>query len=293
MKHSTFPIVRLFTPLFILLLHSLLYANPPLQHGSNFLEVHEDAINIKHYYISEKLDGVRGYWTGKQLLTRQGNPISAPDWFTENFGPIPLDGELWIDRDQFERVSGIVRTEIPSDHDWRDVQFMIFDLPNYPGPFNERVVKMREIVTEQDVPWLKKIPQIQVNTIDEMQQYHQEIIQKRGEGLMLHHQDAYYHSGRVNHLLKVKEHHDAEGIVIEHFEGNGKFKGMLGSMLIEIKNGTQFKIGSGFTHEERENPPEIGECITFQYNGYTNNDIPRFARFLRIRHDRDSQTCLE
>ena len=87
-----FPIVRLFTSLFILLLPSLLYATPPLQHGSNFLKAHADTINIEHYYISEKLDGVRGYWTGKQLLTRQGNPIPVPDWFTENFGPIPLDG---------------------------------------------------------------------------------------------------------------------------------------------------------------------------------------------------------
>jgi ATP-dependent DNA ligase len=37
------------------------------------------------WWMSEKLDGVRAYWDGKQLLSRLGNPLAAPDWFTQRF----------------------------------------------------------------------------------------------------------------------------------------------------------------------------------------------------------------
>jgi len=47
--------------------------------------------------MSEKLDGVRAYWDGKQFLSRQGNLYHAPAWFTEHLPAVPLDGELWID----------------------------------------------------------------------------------------------------------------------------------------------------------------------------------------------------
>ena len=34
------------------------------------------------YLVSEKLDGVRGYWAGTKLLTRGGTIVNAPAWFT-------------------------------------------------------------------------------------------------------------------------------------------------------------------------------------------------------------------
>jgi DNA ligase-1 len=41
-------------------------------------------------------NGVRGYWTGRQFQSRQGNAFHAPDWFTAGLPPVPLDGELWL-----------------------------------------------------------------------------------------------------------------------------------------------------------------------------------------------------
>lgn len=34
--------------------------------------------DITGWWLSEKLDGVRAYWTGKQFLSRQGNVYHAP-----------------------------------------------------------------------------------------------------------------------------------------------------------------------------------------------------------------------
>ena len=68
--------------------------------------------NIKHddYWVSEKYDGVRAYWNGNQLISRQGHTYSAPAWFTKDFPHEALDGELWLQRGQFEQLSAIVRT---------------------------------------------------------------------------------------------------------------------------------------------------------------------------------------
>src|SRR5262249_29125649 len=54
--------------------------------------------NLAGWWMSEKLDGVRAYWTGKGFLSRQGNVYHAPDWFVQGLPDVPLDGELWLGR---------------------------------------------------------------------------------------------------------------------------------------------------------------------------------------------------
>ena len=57
---------------------------------------------IEGWVMSEKLDGVRGYWDGKQLLTRQGQRLSPPAYFIKDFPPFAIDGELFSERNHFE-----------------------------------------------------------------------------------------------------------------------------------------------------------------------------------------------
>jgi len=45
--------------------------------------------------MSEKLDGIRAYWNGTHLISRDGKIIYAPKWFTKNYPPFEIDGELW------------------------------------------------------------------------------------------------------------------------------------------------------------------------------------------------------
>ncbi|HBA59103.1 MAG TPA: DNA ligase, partial [Alteromonas macleodii] len=65
-------------------------------------------INVADYWVSEKLDGIRARWNGTELLTRNGNKIFAPTWFTANWPETTIDGELWIGRGEFERTASIV-----------------------------------------------------------------------------------------------------------------------------------------------------------------------------------------
>src|SRR5258708_3004689 len=87
---------------------------------------------------SEKLDGVRCWWDGKQLLSRGGNRFHAPDWFPQGLPLEPLDGELWIGRKQFQRTVSIVRRHDGGEL-WKEVRFQIFDAPAEEEPFEKRL----------------------------------------------------------------------------------------------------------------------------------------------------------
>lgn len=51
--------------------------------------------DVSTYWVSEKLDGVRGRWDGRQLWTRGGQRISAPAWFTANRPGSRRSGPPW------------------------------------------------------------------------------------------------------------------------------------------------------------------------------------------------------
>ncbi|MDP3031565.1 MAG: DNA ligase, partial [Rhodocyclaceae bacterium] len=69
-------------------------------------ERYQGGIDVSQYWVSEKLDGVRAYWDGRQLRFRSGNVILAPAWFIAALPAHSLDGELWLGRGTFERLSG-------------------------------------------------------------------------------------------------------------------------------------------------------------------------------------------
>jgi DNA ligase-1 len=248
-------------------------------------EVYQQGTSPAEYWVSEKLDGVRGRWDGAQLHTRGGHRIAAPAWFTEGWPEAVMDGELWIDRNRFDEVSGIVRAHAAGDAAWRQVRFMVFDLPQHGGRFEARVQAMRERIEALDIDWLKPVPQFRVEDEVELQTRLEEIVAAGGEGLMLHHRDARYRPGRNPQLLKLKPFDDDEARVIDHLPGQGKYEGQMGALLVERSDGLRFRLGTGFSDAQRADPPAIGTWVTYRHNGLTPNGVPRFARFLRQRHE--------
>lgn len=252
---------------------------PLIQHATTFKSV--DDINA--YWVSEKLDGVRGYWNGKQLLTRQGNLIHSPVWFTQYWPNHAIDGELWLGRDTFQQtLSCVIKINI-DETCWKKVRFMIFDLPDHGDIFTNRIKSMEALIIKSGSPYLVMVEQFQLKNTDQLDNTLSNIISKKGEGLMLHRGNAYYHVGRTANIMKLKEYQDAEAIVIEHIDGKGKYQGMLGALKVKTADGIVFKIGSGFSDAERLQPPAIGSIITYKYNGKTQLGIPRFARYFRVR----------
>jgi len=255
-------------------------AVPPLLLANNYGDAEVD---VSRYWVSEKYDGVRAYWDGKQLLTRAGNTLHAPEWFTRGWPTEPLDGELWAGRGQFEKVTATVRDYEPNDEAWRHIRFMVFDLPAHGGTFSVRLETLRSLVASTNVDWLCEAAQSRVADDAALQLRLDSLAAAGGEGLMLHKEDSLYRAERSDDLLKLKPYQDAEARVIAHLPGQGKYSGMLGALLVRTADGIEFRIGTGFTDEQRRHPPPIGSSITFSYHNLTARGIPRFARFLRVR----------
>jgi DNA ligase-1 len=105
-----------------------------------------------------------------------------------------------------------------------------------------------------------------------------------GEGLMLRKGGSSYEQKRSNSLLKVKSMMDAEAKVIGHQTGKGRNSDRLGALVCQLvdNTGKTFKVGSGLTDAERENPPSIGAIITFSFFEYTKSGVPRFPTYKRV-----------
>lgn len=239
-------------------------------------------LDIRGWWMSEKLDGVRGYWTGRQLISRSGKAFVAPAWFTQNFPPVPLDGELWSARQRFSDLMGKVRRQTPSAA-WKTVRYMIFDAPEAKGGFESRLDFARQWFQQHANPYVSIVEHEICRDEAHLRQKLAEVEALGGEGLMLRKPQSPYTVGRSYDLLKVKRFEDAEAVVVQHLPGSGRHAGRLGALLVELPNGVRFAIGTGFSDAERDDPPPIGSTITFTYHGYTKAGVPRFAAFLRIR----------
>ena len=245
--------------------------------------VYRRGMPLADYWVSEKYDGVRGYWDGKQLWTRGGERVYAPAWFTADFPATPLDGELWAGRGHFPQAVSTVRSQTPDDAAWRAMRFMVFDLPAEPGDFDHRLAMLRQLLSVAGAPWAVPVPQQRIRSHAALQTLMERTVQQGGEGLMLHRGQSLYRSERNDDLLKYKPYDDAEARVLAHLPGRGKHAGRLGALLVETGEGVRFKLGTGFSDAERAQPPRVGALVTYRYNGVNASGVPRFARFLRVR----------
>lgn len=272
--------IWLFLTTFLLTAGAAVSAEPP---GLLLAEVYDEQAQLDDYWVSEKLDGVRAYWNGRQLVSRQGNVFTPPDWFIAGFPATPLDGELWLGRGTFDRLSGIVRQRTANPEQWRQVRYMVFDWPVKGLSFNQRLVHLQTLIARSPSPYLQVVEQVKISDHASLMRRLEEIVSQGGEGLMLHRGASHYRRVRSHDLLKLKTYEDAEAVVLAHLPGKGKYSGFMGALLVETPDKRRFKIGTGFSDNERRNPPPIGSTITYKFFGKTNNNLPRFASFLRVR----------
>lgn len=186
---------------------SLAADTPP---GLLLANVYRPGIPLREYWVSEKYDGVRGYWNGANLLTRGGEPIAAPAWFTAGWPDVPLDGELWAGRRRFADAVSTVRQQAPDDAAWRGLRYMVFDLPAHPGRFSERLASIQVLVAGIGQPWVRAVEQRKLSDVAALQAMLDEVVKAGGEGLMLHRADSFYRAERNDDLLKLKPYEDAE-----------------------------------------------------------------------------------
>lgn len=251
----------------------------------------DGSADLTGWWISTKFDGVRAYFDGKQLISRQGNIFPAPQWFLNQLGTEPLDGELYLGRGRFQETTSL----ISQPEGWKQLKFMVFDAPAIDAPFEQR---QSVIQTMQFGPSVHIVQQILCTGIAHIKQ---ELLQEEsfgGEGVMLRQPGSRYDTRRSPTLLKVKTFFDAEATVIGYRDGKNSNKGLVGALECVIpehitlqiggksctlKKGTTFHVGSGLTAQHRRCPPVVGSVITFRFLELTKDGIPRNGSFVTIR----------
>ena len=250
------------------------------------------------YYMSEKLDGYRAlFYNGKEpmFLSRNNKPFHAPKWFVEDIGRklpegILLDGELYTKRGDF-RGMGIVRKKNPIDSEWKNIRYMVFDLPLVNRPFYERYEIMTQLI--KDIPYVELVEHTLIESEEQFNKTYKKLIDKGAEGVMLRNPDSYYEQKRSSNLLKVKDFLDDEVIVEDMEYGTGKYSNVMGNLIVRWakhspnakKTTNTFRVGSGFSDEEREKWKTLfkkGTLLTIRYFELTNTGKPRFPSFQNI-----------
>jgi DNA ligase 1 len=244
-----------------------------------------DSTPVEAYRVSEKFDGVRGYWDGQRLLTRQGRVIAVPPEFTAGWPAHPLDGELWAGRGRFTQAASAVARDRPEREAWRDLHYQVFDLPAHPGTFEARHAELVIRVAALGQPWVQAVSQSRVADVGALQALLKQTVANGGEGLMLHRADALYRGERSDALLKLKLHEDADALVVGQEPGRGKYAGLMGALWVQMPDGLRFRLGSGFSDDDRREPPRAGATVTYRFRGLNPSGRPRFATFLRERPD--------
>lgn len=262
------------------------------------LKDHKDKVQFP-VYISPKLDGIRCFYKGGKLWTRNGKEIvCCPHIIREiqalKISDLELDGELYNHslKDNFNKIISLVRKTKPTDEDIQEsseiIQFHIFDWVDSRS-FGERFEEFKDGIV--DSPYRKMIrfvPQIKANTWDEVEELDRGNVGNGFEGSMLRWGNDGYIQGRTNKLLKIKTFLDEEFEVVDLLDGRGKRENTLGKWVVLLKDETTCEVGPTGTEERNlefwlDKSNLIGKMITVKFQGYTPDGKLRFPVFKSIR----------
>lgn len=278
---------------------------------------HPDKVEGKHFYLTEKLDGIRCIAKvtpdKATLFSRQGQPIEGLYDVEEELTATAkklnksfvVDGELLVfdrqgipSKEQYKRTTMIVRKEGSK----KGIKYNVFDVLDYDAfecrvcemPYYQRRQRLETYFPDRDYVYVKPLP-ILYHGSDTSEIMRHLNVQRAldHEGVMINLADEPYQFTRTNVLLKVKVMQDCDLEIIGVQEGQGKFAGTLGALTVDYK-GNPVGVGSGITDELRRaiwaDPDQyIGRVVTIQYFEQTNDANGklsiRFPVFMELREE--------
>jgi len=106
------------------------------------------------------------------------------------------------------------------------------------------------------------------------------------EGLMCVEPTSYYTYGkRGNHIVKLKYRKTADLLCISVEGGAGKYRGMIGALILKDSKGRIVNVGSGLQDGDRStNKDYIGKIIEIEYEQILDTYIQ--PTFIRVRDDK-------
>lgn len=270
-------------------------------------------------YTSPKLDGIRVIIKDNQVLSRNGKPI--PNVFIQSLlkSYHGLDGELIVGHPTHPNVFQLTTSGVMSIEGTPNVRLYVFDCWYAEGGINARYNEVLKITQNSSIADIEVVPQIIINSLEELYKFEEDCLAKGYEGVMLRYPNAPYKNGRSTvkegALLKLKRFSDSEAYIlgmepllrnhneptknaIGHTERSSHIYNkvaddLLGALNVkDIHTGVEFSIGSGFTEEQRreiwnKQVGLIGSIVKYKYFEVGVKDKPRFPIFLGFRDKRD------
>jgi ATP-dependent DNA ligase len=280
----------------------------PIQKVLHFHEAKaKKNFKLETYAIMEKKDGwllycdyIDGKW-GK-LSSRAEREIPSVDYLNEliakSLSPkenLRLIFEATIPNMQFHELNGVLnrKSEEASDVVLNLHDAIFLDRPEL--AFNERY-KYANIAYEMLKVWLghwvELIPILAVTSDEELiYKYFNSILELGGEGVILKNWEAGYFFGKRNaNMMKIKEEVTKDLAVVGMVEGEGKYQGTLGALIVQSRDGTKHQV-SGMTDDQRErwwNSREliVGQVVEVKAMKELPDGQLREPRFKCIRHDK-------
>lgn len=271
-------------------------------------------------FVQPKLDGIRVLVKDGVVYSRSLKPI--PNKHIQSlFGHLHgVDGELIVGNPTASDVFQKTTSGVMSKDGKPDATLYVFDMWDKPSSiFEMRQQSLRlKCCEESDV---ELVPYECINTHKELLDYANTQIQAGYEGIMLRSPNTTYKYGRsttnTQELLKYKLFEDSEfecvGIEeLMHNENELKLddlgyaerssckeglkpSGMLGALILKWKDNDTFKVGTGFTEQQRKDifaekdsdNSIIGKHIKVKYQSSGMKDKPRFPSFVGVRSRED------
>lgn len=278
-----------------------------------------DLDNIKFpVFASPKLDGVRVIVYDSVVYSRNFKRIPN-DYVQSLFGHKEynwFDGELIVGDVTSDTVFQSTTSGVMTGSGKPDVTLHAFDFISSEHHFGLRHNELKK--RARGLKHVKVVPHILINNIEELNAYEEECVAQGYEGIMIRDPNGKYKNGRSTTkeggLLKIKRFEDDEAVVIgceelmtnnnEQELDNLGYKvrsskkegmvpsGKLGALIVKHKTFGEFKIGSGFTEEQRmslwnEKDSLNGKLAKFKYQPSGVKDKPRFPVFLGFRNKID------
>jgi len=250
------------------------------------------------WWVERKIDGGRMTFCDGTFASRTDKPFYNLERIAEELKELPgwmLDGEAYAG--SWAKTMSILRSKKAVDN--TDLRFCVFDTMS---KFSWRQGRCLDILEDRRSELMMLTTGMQyvvpilpefANSYEEFATLHKRNLAEGCDGTVLKRIDSLYEFKRTKTWLKVKPCLDVDGVVIDMEEGKGKYKGMLGALVVRQDSDKGCDLVtkvSGMTDMERElwwnnRGLLIGKTIEVKIRGYHPSGSWIEPRFHRIRED--------
>ena len=249
-------------------------------------------------FVQPKLDGVRCVVVGNKLYSRNGNrfpvlPHIENELKLYNKNNLILDGELFTDDINFEKIVGLVKKYKKSEEDEKNslkIYLNVFDYIDSKLPFNKRLINLNQFFEKnKNMKYIKQVKTEECPQEKNIEEFLEKYTKEKYEGLIIRNKSGLYEENtRSVHLQKLKKFIDEEFEIIDYTTPDqGKEVGCV-IWICRTKEGKQFSVRPSGNYQERkklyrEAKKYIGKMLTVRYQELTNGHVPRFPVGVTIR----------